>query len=465
MNPLNINFVDLSSPNIDNWLWEFGDGTISTLQNPVHHYPDTGLYLVCLHVSSGIPGTSNYCEDTFCDSILITMAFPPCHANFTIVNNPADPLTFTFINHSFGNFNELLWDFGDGDFSFNYSPTHKYKNPGTYNVCLSVYHINYPTSDTLCVDKQCKQLNIPPPSFYNLAGQVFANFFPVNICNIYLYRLLGNGNIFLTDTAKIDTIGVYYFYQIPAGKYLIKAEPVPNTPLYNKNLPTYYGNVLHWMNGDVINLNSNFFSANVNLLPYQSMGGGSGSIQGKITIEGKYSNKGNPAPHVEILLLNMQNIPVKIDYSDHNGNFKFPDLPFGAYQVYAEIAGKNTIPVQVVLDINNPAVNDINLIITPFAIIASVEENVSENIECIGDIYPNPSDNEAYIDIVMLKTSKVKLNIINCFGQVLISEDNQLTTGKNRTQLNVAGLNTGLYTLQIIEDNKSLVMKRLIKIH
>jgi len=38
-NPLKMQFVDQSSPNIDTWFWEFGDSTHSTHPNPVHIYP------------------------------------------------------------------------------------------------------------------------------------------------------------------------------------------------------------------------------------------------------------------------------------------------------------------------------------------------------------------------------------------------------------------------------------------
>jgi PKD repeat protein len=35
----------------DTWLWSFGDGSTSTLQNPVHTYTSTGIFLVTLTVS------------------------------------------------------------------------------------------------------------------------------------------------------------------------------------------------------------------------------------------------------------------------------------------------------------------------------------------------------------------------------------------------------------------------------
>ncbi|HPD47145.1 MAG TPA: PKD domain-containing protein [Anaerohalosphaeraceae bacterium] len=52
-----INFIDQSSGNITNWLWDFGDGKTSTERNPTHVYDKRGTYTVRLTVSG--PGGSD----------------------------------------------------------------------------------------------------------------------------------------------------------------------------------------------------------------------------------------------------------------------------------------------------------------------------------------------------------------------------------------------------------------------
>lgn len=49
--PQTINFFDQSDGNIVSWLWSFGDGGTSTLQNPTHTYTNPGTYSVSLTVS------------------------------------------------------------------------------------------------------------------------------------------------------------------------------------------------------------------------------------------------------------------------------------------------------------------------------------------------------------------------------------------------------------------------------
>jgi PKD repeat protein len=45
-------FEDETTNNPTIWLWDFGDGTTSALQNPSHTYPDTGSYVVNLRVTN-----------------------------------------------------------------------------------------------------------------------------------------------------------------------------------------------------------------------------------------------------------------------------------------------------------------------------------------------------------------------------------------------------------------------------
>ena len=59
-----IDFTDLSTSDgtVVSWLWEFGDGTSSTEQNPSHTYPHAGTYLVCLFITDDDGCTSHFCH-------------------------------------------------------------------------------------------------------------------------------------------------------------------------------------------------------------------------------------------------------------------------------------------------------------------------------------------------------------------------------------------------------------------
>lgn len=55
--PLTVSFTDLSAGNPTSWYWEFGDGGVSDVQDPVHSYESVGIYTVSLTVTSAL-GTS-----------------------------------------------------------------------------------------------------------------------------------------------------------------------------------------------------------------------------------------------------------------------------------------------------------------------------------------------------------------------------------------------------------------------
>lgn len=54
---------DNTTSNGDSYLWDFGDGTTSTLENPVHTFPSQGFYDVCLTVFHDCG------EDTYCHTM------------------------------------------------------------------------------------------------------------------------------------------------------------------------------------------------------------------------------------------------------------------------------------------------------------------------------------------------------------------------------------------------------------
>ena len=71
MNFLTTYFNDLSSGTINDWSWDFGDGSTGNGQYPVHTYASIGTYRVCLTVTD----TLNSCTNTYCTNVV---ANSPC---------------------------------------------------------------------------------------------------------------------------------------------------------------------------------------------------------------------------------------------------------------------------------------------------------------------------------------------------------------------------------------------------
>jgi len=71
--PFLYHFKDASSGNINSWQWDFGDGAISTDQNPSHQYETGGNYQICLTVTNTEHPDS--CYDQFCRGIITQSYF------------------------------------------------------------------------------------------------------------------------------------------------------------------------------------------------------------------------------------------------------------------------------------------------------------------------------------------------------------------------------------------------------
>ena len=131
--PLSAQFVNLSQGNIDQYVWDFGDGQSSTLENPVHVYTDPGTYTVKLKV------TGNAGSDSVVQADLINVNPVPVVAGFGAAPIAGiAPLTVQFTDSSAGNITSWLWDFGDGGISTEQHPVHVYQEPDTYSVSLTV---------------------------------------------------------------------------------------------------------------------------------------------------------------------------------------------------------------------------------------------------------------------------------------------------------------------------------------
>ena len=145
--PLTIQFTDNSSPGsgiINNWYWDFGDGTISSEQNTEHSYLYQSNFAVTLIVND-----ENNCTGIGTYNNLISVYKP-------VSDFLADPAitclqnqNISFYNNSTG-IGELSykWNLGDGNTTEDIHPTHTYNSDGAYNIELITYD-EMNCSDTL----------------------------------------------------------------------------------------------------------------------------------------------------------------------------------------------------------------------------------------------------------------------------------------------------------------------------
>lgn len=129
-----------ASVNATAYLWDFGDGTVSTLKNPTHSFSYVNAPYTVRLIAYGEFG----CSDTITVQKYINVAAPPV-ADFVVVPDSVIAIP----NHSF-QFNKIVagtsitnynWDFGDGKTSTDSMPSHVYSDTGKYKVKFTVTNV------------------------------------------------------------------------------------------------------------------------------------------------------------------------------------------------------------------------------------------------------------------------------------------------------------------------------------
>ena len=151
-----VTFTDLSSGVIDSWSWNFGDGVLSTDQNPTHTYTAAGLYTVSLIVS----GANGSDTEIKADYITVNALAPISDFEATPLSGNA-PLLVNFTSLSTGEIDSYFWEFGDGGNSLEQNAVYQYLTPGNYTVSLTVTGVG--GVDTESKTDYIEVLAIDPP--------------------------------------------------------------------------------------------------------------------------------------------------------------------------------------------------------------------------------------------------------------------------------------------------------------
>lgn len=132
--PLTVSFTSTSTGYPDMWIWDFGDGEVSYIENPVHVYNTKGTYNVSLKVMND---NGLYSEEKV-DYISVLTSITP-NANFTAESSSVTkPIIMNFTDHSTNNPMKWYWDFGDDANSTEQNPSHVFPIAGNYTVMLWV---------------------------------------------------------------------------------------------------------------------------------------------------------------------------------------------------------------------------------------------------------------------------------------------------------------------------------------
>lgn len=263
---------------ITSFFWDFGDGNISTLENPQHIYLNPGIYSVTFVASIGS------CSDTVFDTINYQ---PKPDVQFSVVN------TCFSQQQQFNNYTTIAsgtiisydWDFGDGNFSSSIQPVHQYSDTGNYSVSLIAVG-NNGCSDTLI---QVIRISLLPSADFNIQTSTLCSGTPIvfqdnsiaigDTLNSWLWKFGDGDSAFSANPSHVyDSAGIYNVTLfVTAGTSCIDSisqiviiEESPNVSFTSSNAclgdsteftdlsSTSSGNIVSWTwtfnNGDTSNL-------------------------------------------------------------------------------------------------------------------------------------------------------------------------------------------------------------------
>jgi gliding motility-associated-like protein len=175
---------DMHGAPVKSWLWDFGDGGTSSLQNPSHTYTAESKYDVSLTIQ-----TTQGCSATRIINNAVMAGDKPDPA---FSASPLDGCASTFrdFKNKSGKASAYLWDFGDNGTSDDKNPHHHYRDTGWFDVKLLV-------SENGCID------STEIKSYIHVSGAV-AKFNPAINC-------ADRFTVDFRDNSKNETSRLWHF--------------------------------------------------------------------------------------------------------------------------------------------------------------------------------------------------------------------------------------------------------------
>ncbi len=343
------------------------------------------------------------------------------------------------------------WDFGDGSTSKLQNPTHQYRSYGLFIVRFTVTAIinNMPKTSTVT-----KQLYISEQKYYHLGGHVFSEYFPIDMGCAYLYLIDSANRYIAIDTIAFDTLGYYYFYQVPKGNYLVKAEPLRDSEYYGLLLPTYYGDKLFWEKAELIQLTQTNWECNINLAHSDGALTGGGSISGNIEYVNLPRSPLISAEGVNIYLFDDSDNLLTCYYSDELGSFIFDLIELNTYWLYPEVTGIQSEKIKVVLSPETPNVANVNISILPSGISYVFSDDEASQEAEVGLPYPNPVSETLNIPLNLSTNKTISFEIMDLYGHKIIYDNIGMMINSNSYNIPTTHLKNGTYILRTNVNSK-----------
>ncbi len=416
---MEINFTDSStSPHaINSWLWDFGNGDTSTLQNPSHTYFHDSTYYVCLTIHD-----DHGCSDTFCHNVTVNpIVADSCHASFHFYQTSGMlEINFADSSTSLHNITSWLWDFGDGHTSTSQNPSHTYAHDSTYYVCLTI-HDAHGCSSTSC-------------------HHVTVNSIIADSCNasFHFHQTSGALEINFADSSTSLHNITSWLWDFGDGHTSTLQNP---SHTYFHDSTYYVCLTIHDAHGCS---STSCHHITVNPIMADSCHALFSFHQTSGALEINYTDSSTSLHNITSWLW---------DFGDgHTSTSQNPSHTYAHDSTYYVC-----LTIHDAHGCSSTSCHHITVNHVPQTGINDIQNFISNVL-----VYPNPANDKLQIQFNRAQSSDLKIEILNLLGETILIQSN---FNSNMTTLNVTGLNTGIYFLQIIQPatNQQLFTQKFIK--
>ena len=403
-------------------------------------------------------------SNIFIADFSIYMPYQPdnLQANFNYLQkNEDNRFMYQFFDQTVNeNINTWQWDFGDDTESREQNPEHTFSAPGLYKINLTVKAtINGQENES----SFSKYVYVSELSYYHLGGHCFAGYFPIDKGKAFLYSVDEYDKFIPFDTSSFDTLGYYYFYEVPEGDYCIKVQPESTSEFYGKMVPTYYGNKVFWESATHISHHQTNWEYDIHLVEGHEAEHGFCRVSGNVAYGDTLINsKILPAQGVDLYLMDESGNLLLSHYSDNDGNFRFETIDKGNYSLTVDIPGFKRRNKPIELNDENPEMSNLEIVIENGDVNMGVENELVSNSDIIKKTYPNPASNELNIEVLAIADGVWTIEIKDIHGSLLQTQSEDLPKGNSTIKIDISSLKSGMYILLVNNEGKTSAIKQLV---
>lgn len=284
------------------------------------------------------------------------------------------------------------------------------------------------------------------------------------------------GQYVVHDTITTDASGGYIFEYLPAGNYVVKAEPSQSK--YPNLVKTYFNNTINatqWDSAEVIMVQCGINPMTYNFTLVQGVSqSGTWTCNGYVYQYYGYepTNKkapGDPIGDIDITVEQSPGGAISSTTTDPQGYYEFTGLNNNAtFIVRADIPGlPNDSIYTLTVNPGDAALDSLNFYVDSVGVYILAEDLFTGVTTKFGDkvdfkLVPNPTNGQVSLFINLESSESLDIRVVNVMGENVFAKQYIANKGNNKIQLDLSDFSQGIYFVRISQGENYLIRK-LIK--